>query len=177
MAKKRATQKRSSAQISDLQGDPLLADVASAGGNAKKGIGKTGVHLRYHKHKEFLALTPEQKDELIKWRSSLLDGNNPSKKGRKNEKKAAKKQVASLVKQQVVEAMKGLVGSTEPVQEEPGNAILSMVQAEVAKHVAQISGAQEGAPAAPVPQVPVHPAAKTVTLRSILRNARNSGGI
>ena len=65
-------------------------------------IGKTGVHLLYHKTAEYRNLNQEQKDELREWKA-----NNPniSKAGLKKAKKevpkkpkpSMKKQVASLV--------------------------------------------------------------------------------
>ena len=35
--------------------------------DSKPSIGKTGVHLRYHKHHEYRKLTQEQCCELSKW--------------------------------------------------------------------------------------------------------------
>ena len=35
--------------------------------NSKPSIGKTGVHLRYHKHHEYKKLTQEQRRELSEW--------------------------------------------------------------------------------------------------------------
>ena len=54
--KKRAQSKRSSAEIS------------SSSAEQKCGIGKTGVHLRFHKPDEYDKLNAEQKRELALWR-------------------------------------------------------------------------------------------------------------
>eukprot|EP00957_Ditylum_brightwellii_P078033 5931717-Ditylum_brightwellii.AAC.1 len=37
---------------------------------SKQGIGKTGIHLRYHESDEYAQLTHEQKKELREWRAS-----------------------------------------------------------------------------------------------------------
>jgi hypothetical protein len=52
--------KRDYAEISKTTGTD--ADVSAFG--AKKGIGKTGVHLRYHSPPEYAKLSKEEKDEL-----------------------------------------------------------------------------------------------------------------
>ena len=63
MAKKRTIgNKRGAGDISHTTG----ADIASSG--AKEGIGKSGVHLRYHKDDEYATLNWDQVDELRKWR-------------------------------------------------------------------------------------------------------------
>jgi hypothetical protein len=44
------------------------ATAAGLGGDAKKlGFGTTGVSLCYHKHKDFVKLPKDQKDELFAW--------------------------------------------------------------------------------------------------------------
>jgi hypothetical protein len=66
VAKKRTgSHKRGAGDISDTTG----ADISSFG--AKEGIGKSGVHLRYHKDDEYATLNRDQMDELREWR--LLD--------------------------------------------------------------------------------------------------------
>ena len=80
VAKKRSGgQKRGSAQISSLM-DPSPATTK------KPSIGKTGVHLCYHKTGEHRNLTNEQKEEIKEWRA-----NNPNtfKAGSKKAKKEA----------------------------------------------------------------------------------------
>jgi hypothetical protein len=70
-----AGRKRSAAEISDVTHDE--ADISSFG--AKKGIGKTGVHLRYHPSSEYQKLTTEQKDELREWRETTGGGKKRAK--------------------------------------------------------------------------------------------------
>jgi hypothetical protein len=51
------------------------------GGNPKPGNGSLGVDLRYHHHKEFHALSKEQKDELCEW--TKANGGKKTPKGGK----------------------------------------------------------------------------------------------
>ena len=108
VVKKRAVtaQKRGAADISET-----TADVSAFG--TKAGIGKTGVHLRYHQRAEYKALSDEQKDELREWREA-----NPaeSKKGDKKKVKWDKKpsqkklktekQIAAAIKQGIKDKVK-----------------------------------------------------------------------
>ena len=64
----RQSTKRSSAQILSAETDETEANIS--GTTLKKGIGETGVSLRYHKENEFRALTKAQKAELIAWRNT-----------------------------------------------------------------------------------------------------------
>jgi hypothetical protein len=43
-------------------------------GTGKKGIGSSGVHLRYHKPEEYNRLTHDQRKELQEWRSKKSGG-------------------------------------------------------------------------------------------------------
>jgi hypothetical protein len=52
------------------------------GGNLKPGKGSSGVDLCYHRHKEFHALTKEQKDELCEW-TKANGGKKTTKGGKK----------------------------------------------------------------------------------------------
>ena len=54
--------KRGAAEISDMN-----ANVSGFGDN--EGIGKSGVHLRWHNNDEYAKLTKEQKRELNQWRT------------------------------------------------------------------------------------------------------------
>lgn len=60
---KRSNHAGGAADISDVTHDE--ADISAFG--AKKGIGKTGVYLRYHPSSEYQKLTTGQKDELQEW--------------------------------------------------------------------------------------------------------------
>jgi hypothetical protein len=53
------------------------ATAAGLGGDTKKpGFGTTGVALHYHKHKDFIKLPKDQKDELSAWQRANSDKNN-----------------------------------------------------------------------------------------------------
>jgi hypothetical protein len=85
VAKKRTgNHKRGAGDISDATG----ADISSFG--AKEGIGKTGVHLRYHKDDEYADLNREQMDELREWRLTP-EGKKQSNKRNKGSKGGHKK--------------------------------------------------------------------------------------
>ena len=83
MALRNSEGKRPSAEISET-----TAIVGK--GNQKGGIGKTGVHLRYHKPDEYDALTRPQKKELMEWRAA---GGKSTGAARKK-----KKLISSVVK-------------------------------------------------------------------------------
>ena len=95
-AKKRSSgYKRSSTQISSLM-------EVSDSTTKKPSIGKTGVHLHYHKYSEYRTLHQEQNDELREWRANNPNTPKSGAKKSRNEpskkpKSFMKKQVASLV--------------------------------------------------------------------------------
>ncbi len=102
VAKKRhtMTQKRGSAEISDSTG----AEISSFG--AKEGIGKSGVHLRYHKPEEYDGLGKAQKDELREWRKTSKGGGKRKSftgKGNRNDPKRVKndKAMAAAITKEV----------------------------------------------------------------------------
>jgi hypothetical protein len=99
--------KRDSAEISDMTGEE--ADVSAFG--AKKGTGKTGVHLRYHNIDEYKKLSKDQKDELREWRSKSGHGKGRGEKDSKKKPRVAfdrEKAIASAVTKQVAEKMKAV---------------------------------------------------------------------
>ena len=49
-----------------------------AANNSKPSIGKTGVHLHYHKHHKYKKVTQEQRRELSEWRQNNPDAHKPS---------------------------------------------------------------------------------------------------
>jgi hypothetical protein len=59
--------KRGHAEISSV-GTAGTADIHAFG--SKKGIGKTGVHFRYHSNSDYLALNTDQQAELRAWRKT-----------------------------------------------------------------------------------------------------------
>lgn len=90
VAKKRVqnNSKRSQNEISST-----AADVSAvAGFGSKPGIGKSGVHFRYHNKDEYKTLTKDQKLELKEWREK----NGGKKKGGGNSA-LSKKQVAAMI--------------------------------------------------------------------------------
>jgi hypothetical protein len=68
--KRTAGSKRGHADISVTFAEGDTAEVSSFG--SKSGVGKSGVHLRFHKHKEYQLLNPEQKSELKDWREKEI---------------------------------------------------------------------------------------------------------
>lgn len=94
--KKKGAGKRTGAEISSTE-------VGSFG--SKKGIGMTGVHLRWHKPSEFKKLSEEQKEELFQWRK-----NKGKDKAEKNSKKKVKiyeeeTDVSALISKQLDEKL------------------------------------------------------------------------
>lgn len=84
------------AELSDVSGAPR-------GTEPKVGIGKTGVHLRYHKTSEYGSLPPDQKRELALWRvkNPLAVEEQKKKKAKKTRVRATKSDrmaIASAVK-------------------------------------------------------------------------------
>ena len=156
VAKKRNTDngKRGASEISDMVG----AEVSSFG--AKEGIGKSGVHLRYHKPDEYEGLSRDQKDELREWR---MNSTKKSPKGRDHNKHPKKqksnKAMAAAVEKQVEKklaaALKAHDDSTSEATDEQTRAyIMSLLKA---------------------PEKPVVAATtvKKATLKSILGKAKN----
>ena len=103
VAKKRATGiKRGSALISlaEVDNGPTTTIAAN---DLKPSIGKTGVHLRYHKHHEYKKLMQEQCHELSEWRQNNPDAHKPSyvKKPCAPSRPTKSKQISALISQQV----------------------------------------------------------------------------
>ena len=92
MSLKNSEGKRPSANISET-----TVVESGNGGNKKAGIGKSGVHLRYHKPEEYDTLTRAQKKELMEWRSN----NGGGKAGGVSFKK--KKMIASASRAHIQE--------------------------------------------------------------------------
>ena len=146
MAKKRATGiKQGSALISlaEAHDGPNMTITAN---DAKPSIGKTGVHLRYHKHHEYKKLTHEQRRELSEWRQNNPDVHKPShvKKPRATGGPTKSKQILTLVAQQVAIEMKkynptthvGNTNTAEKTAADDKQHLMSMVQSAVAQHFA-----------------------------------------
>ena len=119
-----------------------------------------GVHLRYHKQKEYQALNKEQRAELHKWRKSNPDAKTPGKNKGTNDT-LTRKQVASLLSKQVKAALAKAEHATPPAsdsndKQSDESYILSLVTAAMAK-------------AQPNPDPT--PTTKKVSLKSILKQA------
>ena len=101
VAKKRTTKREYDSNIG-----ATTADISATSFGDKPGIGKTGVHLRFHKTEEYRTLSPEQKAELREWRE-----NNPKSKTKSKfapkAPPAAKKKVMS--KHKVMKSIAAMV--------------------------------------------------------------------
>ena len=97
VAKKRAagTKRDHEAAISDVTVEASAAE----GFGTKQGIGKTGVHLRYHEQHEYKELTKAQRLELKQWREKQKEkGGDPPNKKAKREGRMTKKQISAISK-------------------------------------------------------------------------------
>jgi hypothetical protein len=100
--------KRGAADISDVTHDE--ADISAFGAN--KGIGKTGVHLRYYPSAEYQKLTNGQKDELREWQETNGGGKkrgkpyNKDRKQQRNVKFKSDKAIAAAVEKRVPKRLK-----------------------------------------------------------------------
>ena len=156
VAKKRSNgYKRSSTQISSLM---EVSDATTK----KPSIGKTGVHLHYHKNSDYSTLTQEQKNELCEWRA-----NNPNipKAGAKKPRKEASKKPKSFMKIQVASLVEAELKRAEKSEAQENNEeqyIMSMVEAAVTKTLNQQN--EQKSQAKP-----------KVSLKSILKNTKNHG--
>ena len=141
----------------------------------KPSIGKTGVHLCYHKPSEYLKLTSEQKFELKEWREK-----NPDAKCKKHKGGAAKKKLQKTISKLVTKAIdKQATPDAMMVEEHDVDAALSaFVEAAVAKKMANGTATVATVTAATLPMMttpPTTPATTTqVSLKSILKNAKNA---
>ena len=93
-----------------LIGDTQATEIAAASGfGTKPGIGKTGVHLRFHTKSEYSRLTPEQKLELKTWREhnkGKAQHGKPSPKHDEPTKSSQAKQIAAAVSKEVAKRLK-----------------------------------------------------------------------
>ena len=87
------------------------AEISSTSTYGKPSIGKTGVHLRWHKPNEFAKLSKVQRRELIEWRQSRNDKEGPPNKRQRFSRKGSREEVtrslvSKLVAKQLVEMKK-----------------------------------------------------------------------
>ena len=152
VAKKRATGiKRGSALISLTEAHDG-SNVTIAANDSKPSIRKTGVHLRYHKHHEYMKITHEQRRELSEWRQNNPDAHKPThvkkpphaKKTRITGGPVKSKQISMLVSQQVAAEMKkynpsahaGSMNTDGMASADDDEHLMAMVQSAVSKHFA-----------------------------------------
>jgi hypothetical protein len=160
--KRTAGQKRDAASISGVDVD----DTTVSSTQTKQSIGKTGVHLRYHKNDEYAKLTTEQKLELKEWRennpdAAKLSGKNKMKNSRKKLKRTVSKLVAKALGTKVPEA------EAAPTKAQQEDALAAMVEAAIQKKLAAANVSTTEASKEP-------PATKPVSLQGILHRAKTS---
>ena len=153
--------KRNVNEISETDVDKV--EISSL--SLKPGIGKTGVHLRWHKREEFYKLSKEQRKELVEWRAKEKEKEgNDGKKGPGKDKINKKKREASIaaaVDKRIDEKLKE---TEKDSQDEQGlkNYIMSVI------HQMKPNGA-----APPPSAIASSTITKNVTLQSILKKAKN----
>ncbi len=154
--------KRGAAEISDVSGDDAAHVNANASAfGAKKGIGKTGVHLRYHSPADYKMLSKEQQGELREWRKNKKGkGSNDPSKTRAN-KFDREKAIASAVEKKFAAKMKS-IAQEKTTEDEAEAFIMSIVQKYNGKKV-QVSDATAKAEIAK----------SAPSLKSILKRAKN----
>jgi hypothetical protein len=157
-----ASGKRNSADISDT-----TAAVADFG--TKAGIGKTGVHLRYHSNPEYKELSKPQQQELREWRKTTGGGKDKSAKAGKgfdpSKRQKSGKALAAAIKKGVEERLEAR--EKELATENQASTLLqSMVDSAVAAATGKSGKATSGSTNAAAPTI----------LRSILKKAKNGGG-
>jgi len=159
VAKKRqASGKRGAAQISGLD-----TDRDGRPGSAtthKAGIGKTGIHLRYHKMEECHKLMKEQKDELRQWQKDNLTDAAPMK-GKAAKK--WKKQIAAIVASELESQVKKAQDTPDDDDVDAATLIASVVKEQMKKQETATTAAVDAA----------NSGTKKVTLKSILKMAKN----
>ena len=149
----------------------------------KPGIGKTGVHLRWHSKKEFKKLTQDQMKELMKWREHKLSQDSnydpKSEKGSKKESggdkrrsKKEKKAFAAAVEKQVnnkLEAKLKEAKDEEQTEKDMRSYIMSLFQSSNSSNSSLSTKATTSATNATT-STSTKP---QVTLRSILKRAKS----
>jgi hypothetical protein len=152
------------------RGDGMISSVMDAAADeqtptiayGKPAIGKTGVHLRYHKRQEYHKLSREQRDELREWRQNNGKLRPTAKSHGKGKRKSyTKKELASLVTKRVKLQMDK---SSEELkaQDDTKTYIMSLIQEAVApgmKSQASLASTMN---------------ARAPNLNSILKRAMNS---
>jgi hypothetical protein len=154
--------KRNHGEINDVTAEISAAD----GFGTKPGIGKTGVHLRYHSTAEYSALDSDQRKELHDWRASQ------KKKGKGGKSNKAKVATASksLTKKQVA-AMIAAATKKKPDAEKDDDDLDALIMS-LQSNAAEKEG---GTPAKKKVRIEPPPTTtvNTSALQSILRRVKN----
>ena len=177
VARRRTSRKRDAASISDVDASEATVSVAKAG------IGRTGVHLRWHTQQEFRALNDQQKAELKSWRDDNPDAANKSRakvlkdgkgKGKTKDQttseekkvKFSRKLVSSMVTKEVEKQIgitKNNSGHSDKDVDVFAAYVSSVIEDQLAKRLDSEKSTAEEKPSA------------TGMLKSILRRAQNQG--
>ena len=179
VARKRdSANKRGAGDISEL-----TANISGLGD--KPGIGKTGVHLRWHSNDEYKSLSQDQRKELNRWRSKQRKANpdfNANDKKRtgslnlqKREKKVKKAVVAAIEKQVEEKLNEKIKASEEDKQtdDEFKSYIMGLIKSasdKTSTSIASSAGKNSGATASASAASSNPP----ITLRSILKKVKNT---
>jgi len=126
VAKRKTSKVGSDAHASIAEG---AAEISSTSTSGKPSIGKTGVHLRWHKPNEFAKLSKVQRRELFEWRQSRDDKERPPNKRQRFSRKGSREEVtrslvSKLVAKQLVEMKKA-----EEKEEDKGKELKAQVMA------------------------------------------------
>jgi len=173
VARKRTTQRQhGNAQVSEST-TTISATSGTNEPRTKRGIGKTGVPLRFHTAAEYAKLTREQKVELREFRDKReIQGKsqkllNPSNKSKGNYNNRQNKRLKSMVAEAVAKQLE----SNEP----PNNETTNDDENNLRKYlVSLMQGSESKAPTNPPGNANASSsqARAPVTLRSILRKAK-----
>ena len=162
--------KRTAGQKRDREADvgDVTADVGSTskGFGTKSGVGKTGVHLRYHTHAEYQKLSSEERTELREWRESQKEKGGKTGKTKKqgNDVKSGKrlsKTEISAISKQVAKHINTQTDDKD--DDEDVDAIIKSLQS-----------SSESEPASKKARLEETTKVNTSALKSILRRAKNS---
>ncbi|MFN7880706.1 MAG: hypothetical protein ACK5P1_11940, partial [Sphingobacteriia bacterium] len=150
--------KRSAAAISAAETDVTVSSM-------KTGIGKTGVHLRFHSHSEYKTLTAAQKAELKEWRETTpegrasVQGGKKKSQSRKKSKKGDKATINAIVQSLLATKEKGekQTKETDEFNTAVSSAVVRFMEDNLVKD----------------DEPKLQPAKNPTTLQSILRKIRN----
>ena len=175
VARKRAgVNKRGAVEISAVDGDSdgNDSDPTKEGFGGKPGIGKTGVHLRWHTNYEFRKLSKKQKNELFKWRKEQEEKDGEGDEGGRMKKRAKSRRedIAAAVEEQLEARLKELKDkeNEKAKSDDDARAYIMSLFPEKDENVQP--------PPRPTPSVTNASAVqktKKVTLQSILNKAKN----